>query len=135
MDKGKVSKKKIIKRLVIIIIIIIILVLIISNLKGRNITGKGFYDIKECGVCDDGLACTSDSCGRGGECDFIDICSNGETCQGNGECGVYPICGDGLCWGNKGENCLNCLTDCPCPLGELCNNNKGDPQCVKVVIT
>lgn len=34
--------------------------------------------------------------------------------------GLGPVCGDGKCEDTKGENCLSCIPDCGCGVGEKC---------------
>ena len=74
--------------------------------------------------CNDGNACTSDSC-SGGSCVYTPItsCTSGDGCCPSGcnsindnDCSVN--CGNGIC--ESGENCGNCLADCSCPSGEIC---------------
>lgn len=68
--------------------------------------------------CDDGDACTNDSCGPKG-CLFVDrSCPTGQTCV-DGDCIAQGGCNDGICWGNEDE--CNCPEDCA-TVELLCGN-------------
>ncbi len=82
--------------------------------------------------CDDGIACTNDSCNEGTDsCDNVDNCPPGESCNlGTGLCVAGPFCGDGNV--DPGEDCdggLCCEADCSfsvagtnCDDGLFCTN-------------
>ncbi|MCX6749916.1 MAG: hypothetical protein NTZ83_00495 [Candidatus Pacearchaeota archaeon] len=87
-------------------------------------------------TCDDGNSCTADSCSNGA-CTYTIItscinndrccpsgctsandndCQSAVSCNNNGNCDIYI-----------GETCANCVADCGCSSGYICNSTG---QCV-----
>ena len=66
----------------------------------------------QCGGSTDNCYC-DDACFGFGDCcaDVCQACPQLTDCGGGG-------CGDASC--DAGENCSNCPSDCPCPMGQLC---------------
>lgn len=90
--------------------------------------------------CDDGDACTIDSCSSpdtcGASCSHTDVtqCSGGDGCCPDGcdsntdsDCSA-SACGDGVCAGN-GEDCFSCRADCRCSGRECSRACCGDGIC------
>ncbi len=70
-----------------------------------------------------GRACGADGCG--GECG---ACEGDLRCDADGQCVAAPdACGDGAC--GEGEDCSNCLDDCPCADGQACERGVCAADC------
>jgi hypothetical protein len=87
-------------------------------------------------VCDDNDACTEDACVGNGECENTPmVCGDGETCI-DGVCEAYPTCDDGIQNGDEtdvdcgGSVCPACPTDqCVADNCDNSNVNLCDASC------
>ena len=80
-------------------------------------------------VCNDGQACTTDSCNEGSDtCDYTvasgfcgdGCCESGEdSCNCAADCGP-STCGDGVCCASAGEDTCSCGSDCGSVCGDGC---------------
>jgi len=77
--------------------------------------------------CDDGIACTVDTCGVGSICHndpLDDLCAAGESCNPTTGCGMGASCmTDEEC-----DDAIDCTFD-TCGVGNLCNNNPLNERC------
>lgn len=85
--------------------------------------------------CDDSDPCTIDTC-TDGSCIYtaITACIDDDgccpsNCNSTNDNDCEAVCGNGIC--EPGENCSNCLADCPCKVGETCVEG----ECQIIVIT
>jgi hypothetical protein len=84
--------------------------------------------------CDDGNACTTDTCSEPDGCSnswvacstFADGCCPPGCEASDPDCGA--ACGDGVCEGN-GEDCRTCPQDCPCKGKDCAKACCGDGVC------
>jgi hypothetical protein len=112
--------------------------------NGVEACGSGGCESGTAVDCDDGVACTVDSCNESSDgcdntpnhmvCDDGLYCNGAETC-GSGGCdpGTPPSCPGGQC-SEPLDRCVECLQDEDCAPGELCNASVGicepAPDCV-----
>jgi len=76
---------------------------------------------EECTACADYCTSTGKECGEAEGCDCGE-CAPGFDCDGFNHCYNATICNNGKC--EEGENCGNCITDCPCESGQKCDDGE-----------
>ncbi len=81
-----------------------------------------------------GCTCEACVCGTDPFCcnaEWDKLCA--ESCQtACGGCDDFAWCGDGLCDIMGGEDCLSCVSDCPCDENSQCQQGKCIANCIPV---
>ncbi len=126
-------KKRIRNSLTLVFIIIIVISICLVSAQGtgdgKNIFQKAWGNIKGSYLKISGkvVAGCVKSCSASVSCGADDGCGGSCWCPTCGGC-----CGNGICEAHSGENCVNCLLDCPIENDPICGGTKhvcGDGVC------
>ncbi len=107
--------------------------------------GSGSCGVPNHNACDDGNACTVNSCNPSTGCQFNPVacgpsdgcCPPGCSSGSDPDCAAGPVCGNDICEIGGGEDCQNCSSDCnsvtsgPMENRYCCGDNVdcGDSRC------